>query len=469
MRKTIFILLAAVLVLSAVDWDIEQITNTANADNYEPILVLDNEGKARVLYGEWGMEENVTLVVASNASGSWQFEDVAQVMEAWVYGLDVDADGFSHVTYFDFISETDNDIFYATNRMGPFDPVNLTDDAPFQAAPVLKLDRSGMPHIIFAQAVNPEENIQAWHGWITPEGFEREQVTENLYQDDWLGYDLVFDQLNQPHVFYIGDDSHLWHTAPGELLAWQPEKINELSSEWPSAVADPVGPLHVAYDVGEESIHYVSNMNGPWQDELVSDNIPPGGGIWRPSLALDNIFGFHAIGNPHIAWIRYDSDWWGDLWYGAKPEDAWVEEAITSEPETDEWPGYGHYFAIDNQNYGHIVYDFPDDDGWWQIMYAKSTEPLAEPVSVGENPVLTDPVELIVNGTTVNFSLSVSGTVKLDLFDVSGRHVSNLVSGSFNSGNHSIPILTTSLSSGVYFVRIEASGYQANVRFVLIK
>lgn len=466
MKKISLILLAGVVVLTAVEWDTEQITDLMDADSYEPILVLDEAGKARILYSEWGVDNYLRL--ASNATGTWQIEQVAQAQEPWVYGLDVDADGYSYVAYFDFVEPMGSDLFFATNKDGPFSPENITDDALFQSVPVVKLDGGGEPHLAFVQGISPEDDLQIWHGWFTPEGFQSEQVTDNMNQEDWYGHDLVFGAMSQAHIFYVGADNYLWHAFPGEVVSWDFENINELPSEWPSAVADPLGSYHVAYDVGETSIHYITNMAGTWQDEIVSDNIPPDGGIWRPSLALDKIYGYHAIGNPHVAWIRYDSDWWGDLWFASKSQDTWAEEAITSEPGTDEWPGYGHYFAVDNEGYGHIVYDFPDGNEVWQIFYAKSTEPIAEPVAVAEHQV-PDVIKVWVSGSTVHFSLSRTSPVSVDLFDASGRFIEKLASGIFASGEHSVTVDNPGLACGVYFVHARMADQRLSAKLVVTR
>lgn len=464
MKKTLMVLFAGACALSAVEWQKEQVTHQTEYDSYAPVIALDAAGKVRILYLEWGGHY---LKVASNTGSSWDIRTVAQVTGAgYSYSIDVDDSGASYVAYDDYVSEDNPDIFFSTDKGGTFTPVNITNDAPYQVAPVLKLDNDNIPHIVYAQSLN-EEDIQLYQGWVDGDELYPEQVTTNLYQDEYSGFDMVFDLSGAIHVFYTGDNYHLWRTTSGEP-SWIKEEINELTSMWPSVVTDPMGSFHVAYGEEEKNIHYTTNTSGTWQDEIVSGGAPEGGGDWRPNLVLDNLFGYLAVGKPHIAWIRYDDEYWGDLYYSSKPEGSWVEEAITSEPGKDEWPGYGRYFAIDKENYGHIVYDFPDENDVWQIMYAKSTEPLAEPVAITEIPNGLSP-SLRIEGSRIRFDLAQSSSIRLTLYDASGRMINELASGTYPAGQNEITIHSGNLPSGVYFARLESANTSASARMILVK
>jgi hypothetical protein len=245
MRKTLLILLAGVLALSAVEWDVEQVTYEADLWSTDPILVLDAQQNPHILFTQWN--EMVHLRVAIVDTEAWFIRDVAEIQGMSYYSFDIDGDGNTFVAFADIVGDN-TDIFLATDSAGDFVSVNVTDDEAFQEAPVVKLDHEGIPHLLYMDEVGPE-GFQLFHGWVDMEGLHSEQVTENLYPWEPIGHDLVFDPLHIPHVFYIGDDDHLWHTTSGEP-EWIPEQLNDLSSEWPSAVAAPLGSFHVAYDVG---------------------------------------------------------------------------------------------------------------------------------------------------------------------------------------------------------------------------
>ena len=466
MRKPLLILLAGVLALSAAEWDIEQITDEADLWSTDPILVLDAQWHPHILFTQWN--EEVHIKVASPDTELWVIDDVAIINEDIdpLYSIDVDSEGNTFVAYFDLVGMENTDIFVATDKEGPFTSVNVTDDEAFQAAPVIKLDHEDTPHIIYAEAVTPEDEIKISHGWLDTEGFHSEEIVDNMYQEDYIGYDLVFDPLHIPHVFYIGDDDYLWHTTSGEP-AWIPEQLNDLSSEWPSAVADPLGSFHVAYDVGANEIHYITNMTGAWQDEVVSALGDPEGGNERPSLALETVYGgYLGIGNPHVVWMHADAVGPYDLYYARRPEDSWLEEPVLVTPEKDELTGYGHYFAVDVEAYGHLVYYAEDENYVTQIFYAKSTEPLG---GIAENPPQSTSLSLKVRGGAVCFSLPQTGLIRLDLYDAAGRKVQQLASGNYEAGDHSIPINSTGLAAGVYFLRLESSNSSVSGKMVKTK
>jgi len=468
MKRIALMVLAGVLALSAVEWDIEEITDEADLWSTDPILVLDAQWHPHILFTQWN--EEVHIKVASHDTDLWIIDDVATVSEYFMpyYSIDVDIEGNIFVAYFDWAGMANVDIFVASDEEGEFASVNVTDDEAFQVAPVMKLDQDGVPRMLYAEANAVDDTMRLFYGWVDEEGLHGELVAENMYQDEYLGYDLVYEQgpIIMPHVFYIGDDDHLWHTTSGES-AWIAEPLNELSSEYPSAVADPLGSFHVAYDVEGSSIHYITNMTGAWQDELVSDLGDPEGGNERPSLALEIVYGgYLGIGNPHVVWMHADADWWYDLYYAGKTTGAWSpEEPVTSTPEKDELPGYGRYFAVDVEGYGHLVFCAEDEDGVTQIYYAKSKEPLIS--GIAERPAEINPFDLEVRGSTIHFSLPEASSIRLNLYDAAGRRVRSLTSGVYESGEHSVPINQAELSAGVYFVHLESNNRQASVKFVI--
>lgn len=56
--------------------------------------------------------------------------------------------------------------------------------------------------------------------------------------------------------------------------------------------------------------------------------------------------------------------------------------------------------------------------------------------------------------TTIHFELKNSGMTKVDIFDVSGRHVRTLLNGTVDAGAYDLKFDASALSSGVYFYRL---------------
>jgi hypothetical protein len=76
-------------------------------------------------------------------------------------------------------------------------------------------------------------------------------------------------------------------------------------------------------------------------------------------------------------------------------------------------------------------------------------------------------------GTQIHFGLPETESVRLDVFDVTGRLVRRLVDGTLQAGDHAVEWDgrangRTSLPSGVYLYRLEAGGEVAQRRMLLL-
>lgn len=71
--------------------------------------------------------------------------------------------------------------------------------------------------------------------------------------------------------------------------------------------------------------------------------------------------------------------------------------------------------------------------------------------------------------TTIRFSLGEVSNVTLTVFDVNGREVSTLMSGSASAGVHEVSFDGAGLSSGVYFARLSSGAKTDMMKMVLMK
>lgn len=114
-----------------------------------------------------------------------------------------------------------------------------------------------------------------------------------------------------------------------------------------------------------------------------------------------------------------------------------------------------------------------DDAGTRKIMLIKYGSTIGiEPVS----GTLPEKFELSQNypnpfnpSTNINFSIPVSGKVKLSVFDVSGREVAVLVNKDLAAGTYKADFNASMLSSGVYFCRINAGDFTDVKKMMLVK
>jgi hypothetical protein len=71
--------------------------------------------------------------------------------------------------------------------------------------------------------------------------------------------------------------------------------------------------------------------------------------------------------------------------------------------------------------------------------------------------------------TNIRFDLVNSGLVKLVIYDITGKVVTELINGVYNAGKHSIKFNAEKFSSGIYFYRIEAGEYNEVKKMLLVK
>jgi hypothetical protein len=71
--------------------------------------------------------------------------------------------------------------------------------------------------------------------------------------------------------------------------------------------------------------------------------------------------------------------------------------------------------------------------------------------------------------TNIRFSLTKAGSVKLVVFDVSGKEVSELVNEQLSAGSYNFDFNAANLSSGVYFYKLVASEFTEVKKMILVK
>ncbi|MDP8228599.1 MAG: T9SS type A sorting domain-containing protein, partial [Candidatus Electryoneaceae bacterium] len=88
------------------------------------------------------------------------------------------------------------------------------------------------------------------------------------------------------------------------------------------------------------------------------------------------------------------------------------------------------------------------------------------------------PIEYFMSGnypnpfnqsTKINFALPQSASVQLTVWDMHGRKVSVLADGTFAAGRYEAVWTAQGMTSGVYFIRIQANGYHAMQKAILLR
>lgn len=78
------------------------------------------------------------------------------------------------------------------------------------------------------------------------------------------------------------------------------------------------------------------------------------------------------------------------------------------------------------------------------------------------------------SATTIKFRLEKTADIKLDIFDITGKHIKRILNGVRHSGRHTVVWQgdndnDQSVSSGIYFCTLKSKGYQSIIKLLLIK
>jgi hypothetical protein len=455
MRKIALILLAGALALSAVEWEVQQVTDESGLPAKQSILTLDRYEVPHILYyaNDADLEVNV-LKYASPTYGSWLIFDVDEVSQyrALSFSFDFTPSNAVIIAYTQVDHSGNLDLYLACDSSAIFDITNLTDDHLNQLDPVVHVGSDQMVRIVYREQNDDGFNIR--YGWRGPEGFQSESIKDSM-STHLRGFDFVLDSENVPHVFYQADDYDLWYATRFGEADWIHESL-EIKGNQPSVAFDGEGFFHIGYE-NLNDIYYATDKSGTWQEEQVADNTTGDQNWVHPSLALDPEW------TPHITWYSWTAPFHAftnEVWYSSRTGGSWSDRDSLP-PNQAKVFGQVNPFHIDSEGYGHICYAIYDT-----VYYVKTTEPLH--TGIVEGPAQRTHLGLEVTGSTIHFSLTEASTLRLDLYDASGRLVDNLASGFYPEGQNSIPINSAGLSAGVYFVRVETEGQSTSVKFILM-
>jgi len=121
-------------------------------------------------------------------------------------------------------------------------------------------------------------------------------------------------------------------------------------------------------------------------------------------------------------------------------------------------------------------YDYPDYTGYNYFVFDTGVT-----TGIEHNPVVSLNFKLKQNypnpfnpSTTIAYSLSKAGNVSIDIFDISGKLISNLFSGFRTRGNHQIiwnarNFSGNKVASGTYFYQINYNGNKSVKKMLLLK
>lgn len=122
--------------------------------------------------------------------------------------------------------------------------------------------------------------------------------------------------------------------------------------------------------------------------------------------------------------------------------------------------------------YVQIDHNTPEEEVFWIDFSMTVTEPDAvdedviTPYEFGINSVYPNPFNPT---TSIEFSLDRVSNVSIDVFDLSGRLIDNIMSGALNAGNHTVTLSGHDMTSGVYIVQMRDDNRVSQRKVTLVK
>ncbi len=529
MKKLIVMLLVTFSVVTAGAWVIETVDSWADVGITNSLALdsLDNphisyiyhgdSGSYQLKYIRWngsawqkqtvqqGLAEYISLALDSNDSPHISFLDTynnwmryAHLDTTWQFELLEVGDGMGTSLVLDS-SDTPHIVYI--NGYPHYNLVYMRLSSPWHwesldfygATPSLALDSYDNPHIACSGHSGPK--YARWDGsaW---------QV-ENVDSDGPSGADtsLALDSSGNPRISYFDSTNRYIKYAWWDGSDWQIETVGEPENVgWFTSLAlDSSGNPHISYyDAPNGDLKYAYWDGSDWQVEAI-DFVGTYTFWWRhSSLALD------SSDNPHISYYDNTNE---DLKYAYwDPDASGVDDLSLAAEVADDgvllsWSIVGDTPASVSVLRGLSQNDTLTQNGsvdlsgelagsatsWLDVSveagveyayYLEVTEldgtvsrfgpsEVVVPGAVSEL-ALSDPYPNPADDSlTIHYELTQNATVKLHIYDLSGRLVETLVSGEQTAGRHSVNWDSSVAATGVYLLRLEANGEAITKRAVI--
>ena len=108
----------------------------------------------------------------------------------------------------------------------------------------------------------------------------------------------------------------------------------------------------------------------------------------------------------------------------------------------------------------------PDYNGLYEYFYLNNEVEILRPVDFKLSQNYPNPFN---PSTNIEFTIPADGSVRLDLYDITGREVKNIISGNYSAGYYNVKINAEDLSGGIYFYRLTAGSFSLAKRMILLK
>jgi len=407
-----------------------QITNNAVDDNYA-IVGFDAQNFVHIGWERRDASNNFQLIYANNRNGA--FVDTTWITTGGVNKatpfMAVGKDSTAHFVYFTYATGNNNAYYrsynFITKVLGPevlLGPGNTGSENDIEVA----VDNNNKIHIIWCTNVNI--NGGALKYFTNESGALTEMNTGISANGEYP--DITISNTNVVNIVYRFATDHrlyvLRRTAGSGNAFDAPYAITPSGlgnpSYWRGISTDANGRLFVTYQ----------NSTAP---------------------APKGFFLVHGVGSNFALPILVFEDSSGVyLGRGSSSVDAKGngEIAVSFDPT-----------VVRN---GEVASDLFLKRGIITLTSIENTNTTASDFSLSQNfPNPFNPA------TVINFSLPVSGFVKLKVFNALGKEVETLVNENLSTGSYSVSFNASALSGGIYFYKLETEKFSETKKMILIK
>lgn len=113
-----------------------------------------------------------------------------------------------------------------------------------------------------------------------------------------------------------------------------------------------------------------------------------------------------------------------------------------------------------------LVYARINGEEFGERIFTNLDEPKTRPLTVNLHPNYPNPFN---PSTTLRYDLDEPGTVRLEVYDLTGRRVALLVDGPAPAGRHTAVFNAAGLASGFYIARLTAGGTVQHRKMLLVR